>query len=376
MRAVSAELPGLSRLCEDAVIAPEVAPAASVAVARRGQNGWMLAVGAAGRASPGSAQAVSPGTPFDLASVTKPFVATTLARLASRGGPAPGTPLGELLDEAVGTPSEQVPLELLAAHRAGLEAHLPLFQVLCNERPVDRAALLSEAAAARRPGCAGAPPPGGFAPVYSDLGYLLLGEALSRARDTPLDRLVEDTICAPLELDAASVRGWLRRDPAFPGRVAPTEHVAWRGGELSGVVHDENAWALGGHGLCGHAGLFATARSVALFGAAVLDALAGDRPEWLSADAARELTRERSGGTLRAGFDGISPAGSSAGVVCGPSTFGHLGFTGTSLWCDPDAGAVVVLLTNRVNPTRDHAAIRGARPAVHDALFTLARSGW
>lgn len=376
MCAASNELPALSRLCADAVVAPEVAPAASVAVARRGRQGWSVAVGAAGLSSPGAARSVSPDTPFDLASVTKPFVATTLARLASRAEPTLGTPLGSVLDEAVGTPSEDIPLELLAAHRAGLEAHLPLFQVLCTARAVDRAALFAEAARARRPECAGAPPPGGFAPVYSDLGYLLLGEALSRARATPLDRLVDEEVCAPLALDAASARDWLKRDPEFPARVAPTEHVAWRGGELAGVVHDENAWALGGHGLCGHAGLFATARSVALFGAAVLDALAGRRPDWLTPDAARELTRERSGGTLRAGFDGISPAGSSAGSVCGPSTFGHLGFTGTSLWCDPDAGAVAVLLTNRVNPTREHTAIRAARPVVHDALFALAARGW
>jgi CubicO group peptidase (beta-lactamase class C family) len=367
-------VPWLSQLAQELVVGPRVAPAASLAVARHGPGGWAVGVGAAGQRR--GNRPITPATPFDLASVTKPFVATLLARLASQQGPAMDTPLGELLDEARGSASNDVPLELLLSHRSGLEAHRPLFQVLIGRRGVDRSALFAEAADARRGDCTGPPPPDGFAPVYSDLGYLLLGEALARAHATPLDRLVEREIVVPLGLDAAPSRGWLGRDPTFPERVAPTEHVAWRGGELVGVVHDENAWALGGHGLSGHAGLFATAGSLARFGAALVDALAGRRSRWLAADAAAELVRERPGGTLRAGFDGLSPEGSSAGGICGPSTFGHLGFTGTSLWCDPDAGAVAVLLTNRVNPTREHTAIRAARPRVHDALFTLARNGW
>ncbi len=371
--AIPDPLPELSRLAHELVVEPGVAPAASVAVAQRGPGGWMLSVGAAGRRSSASRGAITPETPFDLASVTKPFVATTWARVASRGGPPLQTPLGDLLEEARSTASADVPLELLLSHRAGLEAHRQLFQILIAARAVDRSALLVEAADARRSECVGAAPPAGFPPLYSDLGYLLAGEALSRALGAPLDRIVEQHLCTPLGLDASSSRGWLQRDPGFAGQVAPTEHVAWRGGEIVGIVHDENAWASSGHGLCGHAGLFATAASVARFGAALIDALAGRREEWLTAGAARDLVRERPGGTLRAGFDGLSPGGSSAGSVCGPATFGHLGFTGTSLWCDPEASAVAVLLTNRVNPTRDHTAIRSARPRIHDALFSSAR---
>lgn len=369
-------LPSLSRLADQLVVSAGVAPAASLAVARRDAGGWTLAVGAAGHRSRRLRQPITPETPFDLASVTKPFVATALARVAARGGPSLETSLGELVDEARLTASSAIPLELLLAHRAGLEAHRPLFQSLVDARPVHRSTLLHEAADARRTDCVGAVRRGGFPPVYSDLGYLLLGEALSRVLAMPLDRVVEREVCLPLGLDTASSRGWLRRDAGFPQRVAPTEQTAWRGGELVGVVHDENAWALGGHGLSGHAGLFGTAGSVALFGAAVVDALSGQRADWLAADAVATLVRRRPGGNLRAGFDGVSETGSSAGSICGPRTFGHLGFTGTSLWCDPDAGAVAVLLTNRVSPTREHTAIRAARPRVHDALFELARKGW
>jgi CubicO group peptidase (beta-lactamase class C family) len=147
------------------------------------------------------------------------------------------------------------------------------------------------------------------------------------------------------------------------GPFAPTETVAWRGGVVSGAVHDENAWALSALGGSGHAGVFGTVDGVLDFGLAVLADL--DRLEW--------LVRERPGGTLRAGFDGKSAEGSSAGVRMGPRSFGHLGFTGTSLWIDPDAGVVVSLLSNRVCPTRDHVVIRSARPWAHDALFDAAR---
>jgi CubicO group peptidase (beta-lactamase class C family) len=146
--------------------------------------------------------------------------------------------------------------------------------------------------------------------------------------------------------------------------VAPTEHVAWRGGEIRGHVHDENAWAISGDGASGHAGLFGTIR--ALLEVGVIAEREAREHAW--------LVEPRDGGSLRAGFDGKSapPETSSAGTVLGARTFGHLGFTGTSVWIDPDARIVVALLTNRVCPTRDNIAIRAARPRVHDELARLA----
>jgi CubicO group peptidase (beta-lactamase class C family) len=249
---------------------------------------------------------------------------------------------------------------------------LPLYLRLRSKQSVSLQQALLQAASAVRPECKGAEPgPDGFGPIYSDLGYLLLGEALVSACGVDLDALIAEEVTKPLGLDMGSARQWIHRCHDFPKSVAPTEHVAWRGGVLSGVVHDENAWALAGHGIAGHAGLFATVESVVRFGAAILDALRG-RSDWLRPGHARELVRPRLGGTLRAGFDGKSQSGSAAGVHAGPSTFGHLGFTGTSFWCDPDAQSVTVLLTNRVHPTRHNALIRAARPRVHDALLELA----
>jgi CubicO group peptidase (beta-lactamase class C family) len=330
--------------------------AAGCAARRDARGGWNTEVG-------GEAALL-----FDLASLTKPLTAVALAR----SGIDPRTPLGALLPEARGTASEAIPLELLLAHRAGLAAHRALYAPLLEVAGrIDRPAALREAADARRADAEGAPPAEGFAPLYGDLGYALAGEALARssgARDAGevIDRLVLE----PLGIagQAGTARDLASR--GIDGPFAPTEDVPWRGGVVSGAVHDENAWALTGHGGSGHAGIFGTIGAVLAFGTAVLDGLEGqgplgDRPlDW--------LVRERPGGTLRAGFDGKSVAGSSAGTRIGPRAFGHLGFTGTSVWIDPDAQVVVALLTNRVYPSRAHLAIRDARPWAHDSLFDRA----
>jgi CubicO group peptidase (beta-lactamase class C family) len=300
---------------------------------------------------------------FDLASVTKPMTALAFVRARID----PGTPLGDLLPEARGTASEHVSVELLLAHRAGLDAHRTLYAPLLvgPAARVDVEAALREAANARRADAQGVPPPEGFAPIYSDLGYLLAGAGLAHAvgaRDAgeAIGRLVLGPL--GLERSAGTIRELRAR--GVTGPFAPTETVAWRGGPVVGAVHDENAWALTGEGGGGHAGIFATIDAVLTFGTAVLEEL----------DALRWLVRERPGGTLRAGFDGKSgpPEASSAGMRMGTRAIGHLGFTGTSLWLDPDSGVAVALLTNRVCPTRAHIAIREARPWAHDALYRLA----
>jgi CubicO group peptidase (beta-lactamase class C family) len=135
-------------------------------------------------------------------------------------------------------------------------------------------------------------------------------------------------------------------------------------------VHDENSWAFSGYGAAGHAGLFGTAECVLKLGTAMLDSLAG-RSSLLPRDAAQRLVRPRAGGSLLCGFDGKSATSPSAGPSSSERSFGHLGFTGTSLWCDPDSEVVTVLLTNRVCPTRNNSRIRAARPVVHERLFQL-----
>jgi CubicO group peptidase (beta-lactamase class C family) len=313
------------------------------------------------------------GLYFDLASVTKPMTAVAVARARID----PSTRLGALVAEARGTSSADVPLELLLAHRAGLAGHRALYAPLVRGQRVDVAGALAEAAAARRPELLGASGGSlddegeGFAPLYSDLGYALAGEALARAtgaRDAgdAIRRLVLEPL--GLAREAGTVRDLAAAGVAGP--FAPTEDLPWRGGVVQGAVHDENAWALTGLGGSGHAGIFGTIDAVVTFGVAVLDGLAGRGT--FGGDSLAWLVRPRPGGTLRAGFDGKSDEGSSAGQRIGPNAFGHLGFTGTSLWLDPDAEVVVALLTNRVCPSREHRAIREERPRAHDSLFDRA----
>jgi serine-type D-Ala-D-Ala carboxypeptidase len=360
----------LAEIARQFVIMPEVAPAAVVATGWAGAAGFEFAEGAAFKVENAACDA---GALFDLASLTKSFVAVTVARLVQRGRLSFDAKLRDLLPEARGSAAGSASILLLLAHRAGLLPHRTLFAPLLAALPFDRGAAIRDAAHGIRPECTAPAPADGHPPLYSDLGFALVGLALERLEGLPLDQVVDREVCAPLGLEVGSTRLLRARRTDFAARCMPSETVPFRGGEVRGVVHDENAWALSGHGLSGHAGLFGTATSVARFGAALLDAGRGRTPTWLDAQSLAPLLAERPGGTLRAGFDGKSAEQSSAGTLAGPRSFGHLGFTGTSFWCDPDAERVLVLLTNRVCPTRNNPRIRAARPAVNDALYAFGR---
>ena len=156
-------------------------------------------------------------------------------------------------------------------------------------------------------------------------------------------------------------------------RIAPTERDPWRGRVLRGEVHDENAHRLGG--IAGHAGLFSTAPDLAKFARWMLDAYHGRHPTGtepnIPMEVVREFTRRQEipqGSTRALGWDTPSVQGSSAGTLLSRSSFGHLGFTGTSIWIDPQQDIFVILLTNRVHPTRENNAIRRVRPRVADFI--------
>jgi len=392
--------PVLDQIARAFVVDPEVAPAAVLGLAFRrpraredrerhpssepilhradsvteSRGGWRVYTGAAGSTGPRHQEhAVSVDTVFDLASVSKPFLAVLVTRLARRGEVAFDTRLGALLVEARGTPSESAPIEALLAHRAGLAAHLPLFAPVEFRRPVRRRHALERAACSFRPDCRHVPSSSEYPPLYSDMGYLLVGAALERLTGFALDALFHREIFTPLGLEMGSARQWLARGD-FKRRVAPTEFLPWRGRPARGVVHDDNCWALAGHAAAGHAGLFAPVAALLKFGCTLLDAQSGRDESFMSRAELARLTRPRAGGSLRCGFDGKTAEGSSVGASAGPRTFGHLGFTGTSLWCDPDLEVVTVALTNRVYPTRENPRIRAARPLVHEALIQLALS--
>ena len=341
----------IAGLLEQNVIQAGVAPCAGAAV-------WL---GDHQQGALGFAGGAERSSVFDLASITKTCVALTTALFVQAGELDWTTPLAAVLPWLAGTVGGSASIEAHLSHRAGLVSHREFFRAQQAGVPVDRMAILRAAANARQPSAT-------LSPLYSDLGYLLVGEALVALGGQPLDEIVSSRLTGPRGWAIASARQWRQQDSAFSSAV-PTEIVPARGGLVRGLVHDDNAWALAGTGLCGHAGLFGTVGGVLGLGRALLDAALGRGD---LAQAAAPLLRRRPGGSLRLGLDGVTAPGSVAGSVAGPNTFGHLGFTGTSFWCDPDRDAAVCLLSNRVYPSRENLAIRKARPRVHDGLFSLA----
>jgi CubicO group peptidase (beta-lactamase class C family) len=363
--------PGLDEVARLVTGELAASPSAVCAASLRSEAGVARLIGCAGRLTyDPEAPPAEKSTIYDLASVTKPIVALAFARLERRGVLRRDEVLGDALPLVRGTATAAVPLDLLLSHRAGLQAHIRLFAPLLEGKPVVRDASILAAASSRRDECAGEPPAGGFPPVYSDMGYLLVGAAMEARTGLALDRVVEAEVLGPLGLSGriGSARQLAAARADFARMVAPTEDLAFRGGVVRGLVHDENAFALSFDALSGHAGLFGDAAAVLAIGEAIL-ASARDASDFLDAAELEPLVRARPGGSLLAGFDRKSGETPSAGTLVGPRTFGHLGFTGTSLWIDPDSTFVGVLLTNRVHPSRDHIAIRKARPAVYDAMF-------
>lgn len=323
----------------------------------------------AGRLAP-KEQEVALETPYDLASLTKPFVAVTALRLAQQRVIDLQAPIASYLPELEDTLAGESTLALVLSHRAGLAAYGRLFSELdAPPGSAEAKRFMLREAASRRDDSAGT-----GRSVYSDLGYLVAGEALARAAGAPLARLVEREVTGPLAIARqvfyAAALGE-EESAELRARVAPTELCAYRGRILRGEVHDENCYAFGG--VAGHAGLFGTARSVLRFGLSLLAALEG-RSSWLDQALLRWALAPRGEGYV-VGWDTKSPTASSAGALFSARSFGHLGFAGTSIWCDPTRRLCAVLLSNRVHPTRDNIAIRAWRPRFHDAAARIAWSG-
>ncbi len=340
-------------------VAEGVTPGGVLLVARRGA---IVLERAAGRLTwEDDAPAVTPSTIYDLASLTKVIATTTLMmRRVESGALDLDAIAAAYLPELKGRPVGNATLRDLLAHSSGLPCCSELFRELgeglgrdeARRRYVEHIAATEMEVGARERA------------IYSDLGVLLLGEILERRAGRPLDDLVQEEILDPLGLRDT---GYLP-DPALRDRIAPTEPDDWRGRLPHGEVHDENTHALGG--VAPHAGLFGTARDVAAFAQAMLNGgvYAGHR--LASAETVALFTRraELVAGSSRAlGWDTPSDP-SSAGRYFSARSYGHTGFTGTSLWIDPELELIVVLLTNRVHPTRDNIAIRRLRPAIHDAI--------
>jgi len=315
-------------------------------------------------------------TIFDLASLTKPLAtATAVMGQAAEGALDLDAPVAKYLPPAGERGKEAVTLRHLLTHSSGLRPWRPFHEVLLERERKKGDRLLGTPAAKQvilericRSALVHAP---GEAAVYGDLDFILLGALVEEVAKQPLDLHCAERIFAPLGLaDARFVRlgdGAPALSESLRRRFAATESCPWRGRVLWGEVHDPNAWAMGG--VAGHAGLFATADDVMRFAEAVLDVWHGRSQafprEWLR----RFLTRaEPPLGTWTLGWDTPTPGASSAGQHFSPTSVGHLGFTGTSLWIDLEREAIVVMLTNRVHLVAKRSPFK-LRPVVHDLVM-------
>ena len=333
-------------------IAERAFPGCAVAVTYRGD---LIANKALGSFTfEPAAPAVQTDSIFDLASVSKVIATTTMAMiLYERGVLDLETPLAAIAPEFTGNDDRrrQVTLRTLLAHSSGLPAYEKLFQRAKTRDELLAAAFETELTA----------DPGTRA-EYSDIGFIILGVALERLADEALDVFCQREIFGPLGLSHTCFnppRSW-------KDRIVPTaDDQSFRHRIIQGEVQDENASVLGG--IAGHAGAFSTAEDIASFAHAMLN---GGRPI-LRADTVELFTRREASpdGTSQAlGWDTPS-APSQSGKHFSPRSFGHLGYTGTSLWIDPDRQLSITLLTNRTWPDCKNQAIKSVRPAFHDAIL-------
>jgi beta-glucosidase-like glycosyl hydrolase/CubicO group peptidase (beta-lactamase class C family) len=311
----------------------------------------------------GEAYDVDQDSMYDVASLTKPIVTTTAAMLLVQQGRLNlDWPVERYLPEfGVAAKSDANPdwraritVRMLLLHDSGLPDHRDFFKDAKGHDGI-LARVFAEPLV-----CA----PGTHI-QYSDLGFILLGEIIERLTGQSLDAFAKDSIFSILGMDRSmfSPSRRLRED------IAPTERdSAYRKRLLWGEVHDENAWAMGG--VAGHAGLFSTAPDIAAFAQMILNGGIYGHDRLLSKATIQQFTKRITvGDSARTlGWD-VPTEPSSSGRYFSAASFGHTGFTGTSLWIDPERDLFVILLTNRIHPTRANEKIRQVRPRLHDAIF-------
>lgn len=313
-------------------------PGAAVVVGRKGAVVWEKGFGHLGWTSD-AGSVVAERTIYDLASLTKVVGTTTAVMiLFDEGKIHLDDKVVKFIPEFTGGGRETITIRQLLEHRSGLPAGRDLWRI-AHTPDEARAAVLSTELFA---------PPGRYY-EYSDLGADVLAFVVEAASGQRLDQFLDARVFTPLGMRDTR----FRPDAALRGRIAPTELTPPRGYPLRGEVHDENAYVLGG--VAGHAGLFSTASDLSIFAQMLLNG-GRYRETRLIADSTVQLFTRRAAGTRALGWD--TCAGEyGCGKYMGRNAYGHTGYTGTSLWIDPDRQMFVVLLTNRV-----HAA-RARRPA-------------
>jgi CubicO group peptidase (beta-lactamase class C family) len=340
----------LRRTCQEAV-SLGVCPGLVVAVGAGGRNVFLDAFGQ--RQTDPQSLPATPDTIYDLASLTKALVTSLLAMRAVASGTL------RLSDPLLPAEPDGPTIRQTLAHAGGFVAHRHFYTQVANEPAAHRRERMVELAAGE---------PRAYAPgersVYSDLGFILLGDRLERLLGARLDLLAAQ-LFAPLALRSLRFGAEIGARP-----IAPTQRSEARNRLLVGEVDDLNAAAM--DGVAGHAGLFGDAADVAALAHALCAAWRDAAPALVPGPVLREFWTPAGvpGSTWRLGWDGPSPTGSMAGNLISRRAVGHLGFTGCSLWIDPERETFVAVLCNRVHPAaRDDPRWKALRPALNDAAL-------
>jgi beta-N-acetylhexosaminidase len=355
----------------DLVVEPKLKPAYDVldrAVADHAFPGGVIAIGYQNelyvhpfgkQTYDSSSPTITADTIFDAASLTKAVVTSTLTAMqVEAGNVSLDSPIARFIPEWNSGPNldwrKKITIRNLLTHSSGLPAHKDYFLTARSDR--DIVADICKEPLEYEPGTK---------TVYSDLGFILLGEILKRATGKNVDQLARERIFTPLGMSHTM----FNPAKAIAAHIAPTEDdTTFRKRLLQGEVDDENAFVMGG--VAGHAGMFSTAPDLAAFCQMILNGGMYAQQRLLSRATISLFTASQAlaGNTFTLGWMTPTP-NSSSGRYFGPRSFGHLGFTGTSIWVDPDRQLFIILLTNRVYPTRANDKIAAVRPAVHDAVM-------
>jgi CubicO group peptidase (beta-lactamase class C family) len=306
----------------------------------------------------------APGSPapdehtlWDMASLTKVIGMTTaMMQLVGQGRVDLDAPVSRYLPRFTGEGKEAVTVRHLLTHSSGLPPWRPLYKEAAT--PEEAIAAVYATALDTVPGARMA---------YSDLGAILLGQIVEQISGWPLDQYLAANVFGPLGMEETG----FTPAQSVMFRTAPTEYDPWRQRHVRAEVHDENAFRLGG--VSGHAGLFSSGRDLTIFAQMLLGGGARNGVRIVQEPVLRRFTHVQDSALSHRALGWETPSGrNSAGHFLSRQAFGHTGFTGTSLWMDPERDLFVILLTNRVNPTRQNTRIGGVRIALADAVAAAA----
>lgn len=334
---------------------------------------------------------------FDIASITKPVATATIAMmLKSEGLIKFEDTVYQWLAGARQAVHKQMTVRHLLNHTSGLPAWQPYYQELPLSLIGTEAGKSFILDSCYNEPLVATP---GEKTIYTDIGYIILGEILEQAGDASLDMLFSKYVAKPLSLENiffskiigapvtteskktkttaeqhVPVSKRAQKKPSEPGelhrRFAPTEDCPWRGRVIHGEVHDQNAYALGG--VAGHAGLFSTAEDLDKFASELVKCYHG-KSDWLPQTVVQEFLQEGkekpSGNEFVLGWNRPSAKDSASGRYFSPNSIGHLGYTGCSIWIDLNVDYRVTLLTNRIHPTTTNQKIKAFRPQIHDLIY-------